>query len=305
VTGEKTVQIEVAGRTIEVSRPDKVLFPGDGITKADLVEHYVRVAEVMLPHVRNRPVAMKRFPEGIRGHMFFQKQVPEHFPEWIPRTKVETEEKGTQEHAVIGDAATLAYLAEQACIEPHTWLSRADRLDHPDQMVFDLDPSTEDVGVVRDCARALRDTLERAGLSPYLKTSGSKGFHVAVALDRSADFDTVRTFARGVADVVAAHDPERFTVEQRKGKRKGRVYLDVMRNGYLQTAIPPYAVRALPGAPVATPLDWDELGRAEPQSYTMGNLFRRLGRRDDPWKDMGRAARSITDAEGLLAKPAD
>lgn len=302
---DKTVQIEVAGRTIEISRPEKVLFPGDGITKADLVEHYARVADVMLPHVRDRPVAMKRYPEGIRGHMFFQKQVPDHFPEWIPRVKVQTEEKGTQEHAVIGDGAALAYLAEQACIEPHTWLSRADRLDHPDHMVFDLDPSAEDVGTIRDCARALRDVLERAGLTPYLKTSGSKGFHVAVPLDRSADFDAVRAFARGVADVVASRDPERFTVEQRKGKRKGRVYIDVMRNAYLQTAIPPYAVRALPGAPVATPLEWDELGRTEPRTYTMSNLFRRLAQRDDPWKDMQRGAHSIRDAEGLLARLTD
>jgi bifunctional non-homologous end joining protein LigD len=302
VTREKTVQVEVAGRTIEVSRPDKVLFPDDGISKRDLVEYYMRVAGVMLPHVRDRPVAMKRFPEGIRGHVFFQKQVPDHFPDWIPRTKVRTEQKGTQEHAVIGDAATLAYLADQACIEPHAWLSRADRLDHPDQMVFDLDPSTEDLGPVRNCARIIRDALEEVGLTPYLKTSGSKGFHVAVPLDRAADFDTVRAFARGVAEVVAAGDPELFTTEQRKGKRKGRVYIDVMRNAYLQTTIPPYAVRALPGAPVATPLEWNELGRVEPQTFTMANLFRRLAQRDDPWQGIGRRAHSIGDSEDLLAK---
>jgi bifunctional non-homologous end joining protein LigD len=302
VTDQKTVRVEVAGRTIEVSRPDKVLFPGDGTTKADLVEHYVRVAEVMFPHVRDRPVAMKRFPDGIRGQMFFQKQVPEHFPDWIPRVRVRTEEKGTQQHVVVGDMATLVYLAEQACIEPHTWLSRADRLDHPDQMVFDLDPSTEELGPVRDCARTIRDALEQVGLTPYLKTSGSKGFHVAVPLDRAADFDTVRAFARGVAEVVASGDSERFTTEQRKGKRKGRVYIDVMRNAYLQTAIPPYAVRALPGAPVATPLEWNELGRVKPQTFTTANLFRRLAQRDDPWKGMERRAHSIGDREDLLAK---
>ena len=305
MTDRDRIRVEVAGRTIEVSRPDKVLFPGDGITKADLVDHYARIADVMLPHVRDRPVAMKRFPEGIRGQMFFQKQVPEHFPDWIPRSKVETEEKGTQEHVVIGDGATLAYLAEQACIEPHTWLSRKDRLDHPDQMIFDLDPSGGDVDVVRDCARRLRDALEGVGLDTFLKTSGSKGFHVVVPLDRAADFDTVRTFARGVARVVASRDPDRFTTEQRKGKRRGRVYIDVMRNAYLQTAIPPYAVRALPGAPVATPLDWEELGRVEPQTYTMGNLFRRLAQREDPWKDMERRAHSIRDPEDLLAKLPD
>jgi bifunctional non-homologous end joining protein LigD len=302
---EKHLEVGIAGRTIEVSRPDKILFPGDGITKADLVHYYVRVADLMLPHVRERPVAMKRYPEGIGGHVFFQKQVPEHFPEWIPRVKVQTEEKGMQEHAVIGEGAVLAYLADQACIEPHTWLSRADRLDHPDQMIFDLDPSTEDVGPIRDCARALREVLERVHLGAFLKTSGSKGFHVVVPLDRSADFDSVRTFARGVARVVATRAPDRFTLEQRKGKRRGRVYIDVMRNGYLQTAIPPYAVRALPGAPVAVPLDWDELGRAQPQTYTVANLFRRLAQRDDPWRGMGGAAHSIRDAKRLLAGVTD
>lgn len=292
-----TRSVEAAGRTIEVSRPDKVLFPGQGITKADVVEHYLRVAEVMLPHVRNRPVAMKRYPNGTRGQVFFQKQVPGHFPDWIPRARVGTS-KGTQEHVVIGDAATLAYLAEQACIEPHAWLSRADRLDHPDHLVFDLDPSTEDLRTLRDCARAVRRVLEEVGLVPFLKASGSKGFHVTVPLDRHADFDAVRAFARRVAAVVAAGDPDRFTTEQRKAKRRGRVYLDVMRNGYGQTVIPPYALRALPDAPVAAPVTWDELRRVEPRSFTLGNLSRRMARRGDPWEGMARRARS-------LARPAE
>jgi bifunctional non-homologous end joining protein LigD len=294
--------VEAAGRAIEVSRPDKVLFPGDGITKADVVAHYLRVAEAMLPHVRNRPVAMKRYPNGIRGHVFFQKQVPGHFPDWIPRVRVRTERKGTQEHVVIGDATTLAYLADQACIEPHAWLSRADRLDHPDQLVFDLDPSTDDIRTVRDCARAFRAVLQEVGLVPFVKTSGSKGFHVTVPLDRRADFDSVRAFARRVARVVAAGDPDRFTTEQRKAKRRGRVYLDVGRNAYGQTVIPPYALRALPTAPVATPVTWEELGRVEPRSFTLRNLPRRLSRRHDPWKGMARRARSLAGPADRLAK---
>jgi bifunctional non-homologous end joining protein LigD len=304
VTGrEEQREIEVAGRTIKVSRPEKVLFPGDdGITKADVVDHYVRVADLMLRHVRDRPVAMKRYPNGIRGQVFYQKQVPAYFPGWIPRIKVRTEQKGTQEHVVIGDAATLAYLAEQACIEPHPWLSRADELDRPDQVVFDLDPSADDLRLVRDCARAVREILEEVGLAAYIKTSGSKGFHVTVPLDRGADFETVRAFARGVAAVVAARDPDRFTTEQRKANRRGRVYLDVMRNGYGQTAIPPYAIRGLPGAPVATPVEWDELGRVKPQSFTIRNLFRRMSRREDPWSNMARHARSLSGPRDRLAK---
>ncbi|MGH2676594.1 MAG: non-homologous end-joining DNA ligase, partial [Actinomycetota bacterium] len=295
-------RVRAGRRTIEVSRPDKVLFPGDGITKADLVDHYLRVAEVMLPHVGHRPVSLRRYPDGIRGPVFYQKRVPNSFPDWIPRVEVRTEQKGTQVHAVIGDRATLAYLANQACIEPHTWLSRADDLDHPDLLVFDLDPSTGDLGVVRDCARELRDMLERAGLVPFVKTSGSKGFHVVVPLDRSADFLAVRAFARGVAGILAGREPDRFTTEHRKAKRRGRVYLDVMRNGYGATVIPPYGVRALPGAPVAVPIGWNELGRVEPRTFTIANLARRLARTGDPWKGMRRRARALGDPERRLAR---
>ncbi len=295
-------RVRAGRRSIEVSRPDKVLFPGDGITKTDLVDHYLRVADVMLPHVRGRPVSMKRYPDGIRGPVFYQKRVPGSFPDWIPRVEVRTERKGTQVHAVIGDRATLAFLADQACIEPHTWLSRADDLDHPDLLVFDLDPSTDDLGVVRDCARALRALLERAELVPFLKTSGSKGVHVVVPLDRSADFTAVRAFSRGVAEVAAARDPDRFTTEHRKAKRRGRVYLDVMRNGYGATVIPPYGVRALPGAPVSVPVEWEELGRVEPRTYTIANLARRLSRKGDPWKGMRRRARALGDPDRRLAR---
>ena len=297
--------IEVDGRTIELSRPDKVLFPGDGITKADVADHYLRVADVMLPHVRNRPVSMKRYPNGIRGQVFYQKQVPAYFPEWIPRTTVHTREKGTQEHAVIGDAAALVYLAQQACIEPHTWLSRADRIDHPDLIVFDLDPSADDLRALRGCVRAVRDLLEELGLTPYVKTSGSKGFHVAAPVDRGADFEAVRAFTHTAAEVVAARDPRRFTTEHRKAKRRGRIYIDVGRNAYLQTTIPPYALRAFPGAPVATPIEWDELGRVEPRRFTLRTLSRRLARRDDPWKDIARHARSIREPARRLAKLRD
>jgi bifunctional non-homologous end joining protein LigD len=297
-------RVRAGRRTIEVSNPDKVLFPDDGITKADLVDYYLRVADVMLPHVRDRPVSMKRYPNGVDGQVFYQKNVPEWFPDWIPRVEVRTS-KGPRVHAVIGDRASLAYLANQACIEPHTWVSRVDALDHPDLLVFDLDPSTEDLGMVRRGARALRAILDRAGLVPFVKTSGSKGFHVLAPLDRSADYGAVRAFADELAEVAAARHPDLFTVEFRKAKRGGLVFLDVMRNGYGATVIPPYAVRALPGAPVATPIGWDELGRVEPRSYTMANLGRRLGRVGDPWTGIRRRARALGDPDRRLARIRD
>ena len=295
-------RVRAGRRTIEVSRPDKVLFPDDGITKSDLVDHYLRVADVMLPHVRGRPVSMKRYPDGIEGPVFYQKQVPAYFPDWIPRVEVRTAQKGPQVHAVIGDRATLAFLAGQACIEPHTWVSRVGALDHPDLVVFDLDPSADDLGMVRRGARALRAMLERTGLVPFVKTSGSKGFHVVAPLDRSADFGAVRAFADGMAEVAAARHPDLFTIEFRKAKRGGLVFLDVMRNGYGATVIPPYAVRAFPRAPVAVPIEWDELGRAEPRTYTIANLGRRLARTGDPWTGIRRRARSLGDPERRLSR---
>jgi bifunctional non-homologous end joining protein LigD len=287
-----------------VSRPDKVLFPDDGITKSDLVDHYLRVAEVMLPHVRGRPVSMKRYPNGIEGQVFYQKRIPDWFPDWIPRVEVRTS-KGPHVYAVFGDAATLALLAGQACIEPHAWVSSVEALDHPDLVVFDLDPSADDLAMLRRGTRAVRGLLEEAGLVPFVKTSGSKGYHVVAPVDRSADYGAVRAFAEGLAEEAVARHPNVFTTEFRKANRGGLVFLDVMRNGYGATVIPPYAVRAFPGAPVAVPIEWDELGRVEPRTVTMATLPRRLARRADPWAGIRRRARALGDPERRLARLRD
>ena len=187
-------------------------------------------------------------------------------------------------------------------VTPHTWLSRVDRLDCPDQLIFDLDPPRGDLDAVRTAARALREILEEVGLVAFVKSTGSRGLHVVSPLDRSANFDAVRGFARDVAEVVAARDPARLTTEQRKEKRRGRLYLDTARNAYAQTAVAPYAVRARPGAPVAVPLTWDEVGRKDfhPERYTVENVFRRLSRKGDPWADIGRRARSLSQPRGRL-----
>jgi bifunctional non-homologous end joining protein LigD len=275
--------------SVTITRPGKVLFP-DGLTKADLASYYERVADVMLPHVRGRPVHMQRFPDGIDGPELQQKQVPDYFPGFVDRVEVPRRRGGTVTHATIERADTLVYLAGQACITPHVWLSRDDRLDCPDQLIFDLDPPGGDLRPARDAARRLRSLLEEANLTPFVKTTGSRGYHVAAPLDRSRSFADVRAFARAVAAELAARDPDRFTVEQRIAARGGRLYLDTARNGYAQTAVAPYAVRAVDGAPVACPLEWGELGRVDPQAFTVRNLFRRLARRADPWQDMARAA---------------
>ncbi|MFJ8159996.1 non-homologous end-joining DNA ligase [Streptomyces sp. NPDC096136] len=292
------LRLRTGRRTVEISRPGKVLFPGDGITKADLAGHYRTVAPRMLPHLRGRPLMLERHPDGIDGPAFMQKDVPHHFPDWIHRAELPKED-GAVTYPVCDDAATLVYLADQACTTPHRFLSRADRPDHPDRLVFDLDPAGEDFAPVRDAALALHRLLEELELPSLLMTTGSRGLHVVVALDRRAPFDDVRAFARGVADVLAARHRDRFTTEARKKARRGRLYLDIGRNAYAQTAVAPYAVRARPGAPVAAPLAWSDLDDSglTARRWTLSTLDGLLA--DDPWRDPPRP-RSLRRPRELL-----
>ena len=297
--------VKAGRRSVEISNPDKLLFPDAGIAKRDLAAYYARIAETMLPYVRDRPAHMDRYPDGIGGQRIVQKNVSRHFPDWI-RTVEVSKKGGTVNHPVCSDAATLVYLANQATITPHVWLSRVEDLHHPDLLIWDLDPPGDDIGALRDAARLLRGLLGEIGLSPFLKTTGSRGFHLVVPLDRSASFEETRELAHDVSRAAAALDPERLTVEMRKEKRGGRLFLDWLRNAYAQTAVPPYAVRARPGAPVATPIEWGELGRVDSQSYNVANLGRRLARKGDPWRGMRRHARSLSTPrkrlDRLLAK---
>jgi len=287
---------------IETSNEDKLLFPGDRITKGDLMDYYAAIAPRILPWLRDRPLVLERFPDGIEAKGFYQKQVAEHFPGWISTVRVEKAGRQTQDLVVCDSEATLVYLANLGCVTLHPWLCRTDRLRHPDQLIVDLDPPGEDFGSVRAAARACRELFDELGLPTFVKTTGSKGLHVVVPLDRSADFDAVRELARDAMQMLAARRPEALTTEVRKNKRKGRVYLDVARNAYAQTAVAPYAVRPLPGAPVATPIEWDELGRVGARSFTISNLFRRLARREDPWKGLRRRACGIAPARRRLER---
>jgi bifunctional non-homologous end joining protein LigD len=298
-------RIEVGGRTIEAGNLDKVIFPDAGITQGDLVAYYRRMAARMLPYLEGRPLTMQRFPNGIQNEGFYQRKAADYFPEWITRAWVQVEGKDEKQPQVICDSeATLVYLVDQGLITPHIWLSRVDKLEYPDKLIFDLDPPDNDFAPVRKAAQALRALLADLGLAVFVMTTGSRGAHVVAPLDRSADFDSVREFARDVAQVVAQQHPERFTVEMRKNKRQGRLFLDYLRNAYGQNGVAPYAVRARPGAPVATPLDWEELAGADlhAQSYTVENIFRRLGQREDPWEEMMRHARPLDPARNQLKR---
>lgn len=294
--------IEVGDREVAISSPDKVLFPGDGITKFEMAEYYRKVAEVALRHYRDRALSMHRYPDGIDSDDFFQKNISDYFPDWIDRATLPKKD-GEVTHVVANNAATLVYLANQACITPHLALSRVDRPKNPDRMIFDLDPSDDDFDKVRETARRLREFLEDLKLTAFVQTTGSRGLHVLVPLDREADFDDVRDFSHRVCRTLAERHADLMTVEQRKAKRGNRVFLDDLRNAYGQTSVAPYAVRARPGAPIATPLAWREVGEGAltPRKYRIGNIFRRLGQREDPWADIARHAQGLEAARERLS----
>ncbi len=297
-----TRTFELDARTVEVGNAGKVLFPDIGLTEGDLAGYYARVAATMLPHVQGRPISMQRFPNGVDEPGFYAKQAPDYFPEWIERVTIEVLESGEkQPQVVVNDAATLVYLVDQASITPHTWLSRTIDLNRPDKLIFDLDPP-KSFETARAAARQVRALLDELELPAYLMTTGSRGLHVGVPLDGQSDFDTVRDFARDLADALAARHPKALTTETRKAQRRGRLFLDYLRNAYAQTSVPPYAVRARPGATVATPLTWDELDDPDLDSrrYHVGNVLERIERRGDPWADFYRRGVSLAAARQRL-----
>lgn len=296
--------IEVAGHTVELSNPDKELYPSDQLTKADVADYFTSVADVMIPHLRGRPLSMRRFPDGVGSEGFFQKAAGDYFPDWI-RTVAVPQRSGEApvEHVVCDDAATLVYLAGQACLEFHTWLSTADALERPDRLVIDLDPPEGDkhLTTLRATARQTRDLFEEVGLTPFVQATGGKGFHVLAPLDGEDDYELVRAFARELAERLVESEPDRLTVEQRKNKRGDRIFVDTNRNAYGQTAITPYSARARQGAPVATPIDWDEVSRAEPAGHTVAGIPRRLARKQDPWRDLAKHQASARRARERLS----
>jgi bifunctional non-homologous end joining protein LigD len=277
--------VQIDSVAVALTRPDKVLFPSDGITKGDLVEHYRRVAARMLPLVHDRPLSYVRYPDGIRGESFFQQAAASYFPMWIERSRM-PKEHGHVDHVLCQSEATLAYLANQAAVTLHTWLSRADSPDRPDRLLFDLDPPEGRFAEAVFAARAVHALLGDLGLPALLSTTGGRGLHVYVPIARRQDSGTVREFARNMTGLLAAREPSRFTTDVRKNHRGGRVYLDISRNAYAQNAVAPYSVRARPGAPVATPLDWAELDdkRLDPGRFTVRSIAGRLDQ-EDPWRN--------------------
>ena len=287
----------------EISNPDKVLYPDDGWTKADVVGYYRRVAEHMLPHLAGRPLTLHRFPDGIAEDGFIQQAHAEHFPESVRSLSLDHGgSTGTVRHILCDDADCLAFLADQAAITLHRWGAREDAIERPDIMIFDLDPPEGDMRILKRAARRVAALMRDCQLTPFVMTTGSTGLHVVAPLEARQGFDEVRDLARDMAERLASAYPEELTTEQRRESREGRLYLDVMRNAFGQTGVAPYSLRARPGAPVATPLDWVELDKSGLRSdhYTLSNIFRRLGQKGDPWAGMFKQAADPRTARKAL-----
>jgi bifunctional non-homologous end joining protein LigD len=265
-----------------------VLFPDDGITKGELASYYESIAPIMLPHIRARPVTMERYPAGIDKKGFWQKDVSKGFPEWLERIEVPKKD-GTVHHPLVTDTRSLLWIVNQNTITPHVWVSRAPNLYYPDVSVFDLDPSHEDEpAVLRAAALALRDLLDELGLSSWVKTTGSKGFHILVPLDGKSRTGDVARFAHAVGALLVTRDPQHLTQEFSKADRGGRILVDTGRNGYSATFAAAYAVRAKAGAPVSAPCAWEEVERGEvgPRTFTLRTMAARVAKVGDPWSDM-------------------
>jgi len=274
---------------VKLSHPEKVLFPEDGITKADLAEYYGSVAEVMLPHVRDRPLNLWRWNQGIGGRLVVQQDIPKGAPDWVQRVETPRRKGGSIEHVLCQDADTLRWLANQNCITPHVWSARRDRLDRPDHIVFDFDPEAgSDFSLVREGALLAGEALRELGLEPFAMVTGSKGIHVIAPIKRTREAPWVRERAGEIGVEIAGRSPDTLTTEWRKEKRDGKILVDTARNTYGQTVVAPYAVRAIAGAPVATPLVWEELTDAKlsARSWTLRTVAARLEEKGDPWADI-------------------
>jgi bifunctional non-homologous end joining protein LigD len=288
---------------VTISHPEKMLFPDDGITKGYLAAYYESVAPLMLPHLLRRPLTMERYPSGIGRKGFWQKDVSKGFPEWLERVDV-PKKGGVVHYPLITDLRALMWAANQNMITPHVWVSREPRLFHPDLCVFDLDPGHDDPEALRASALGLRDLLEELGLPSWVKTSGSKGFHIVVPLDGKAKSQEVARFADAVGTELVRRDPDRLTQEFSKADRGGRILVDTGRNGFGATFAAAYAVRAKPGAPVSAPCTWAEIERSlvNPQSFTVRNLPDRIRAVGDLWADLEHTPQAFRRAAEALRR---
>lgn len=275
-----------APQNIKLTNEDKIMFPEVGITKGDVLRYYARIADRILPHLRDRPITLERFPDGVSENAphFWQKDTPSYYPSWIQRVKLFSGDGEKVNYALVNDVQTLLYLVNQGAITFHPWFSRVENLDRPDYVLFDLDRSKATFADVVTVTKELHRLLKQQHVKAYLKTTGKSGLHVLVPCQKSRDFDEARDWAIQIAGQVVDALPDTATIERSKAKRGGRVYVDVMQNMRGKHAVPPYSLRPVPQAAISTPLRWDELtAKLDPEKFNLKTIFRRLAQqKSDP-----------------------
>ena len=290
---------KIGSYTVEISNPEKILFPKAKISKLELIEYYERIAPIMLPYIKNRPISMMRYPDGVssKTKLFYQKEAADYFPDYVAIQPVKRSNGSTMNYAMANNAASIVYLANLVCV-PHVWLSRAPKLNYPDRMIFDLDPGVgANFALVKWAAQCIKKLMDKIGLPAFVMTTGSKGVHVVIPIKRNYLFDDVREIAQDIARVLVNENPKRLTLEINKTKRRGKIFIDTLRNAWSATGVPPYAVRAKLGAPIATPIKWTELSALKTsQKYTIKNIFARLNKVGDIWKNIEKKSAALTKA---------
>lgn len=301
---KKEIQTITIGRYhFEASNDNKILFPKSKITKGDLIDYYYSIAPLLLKYSKNHLISMIRYPEGILGEGFYQKDAPDYFPDWITTKTIETKEHKKVRYVVLDKVATVVYLASQACITPHIWLSKLNSLHKPDRMIFDLDPSDNDFKKVQFAADKIKKLLDELQITSFVTTTGSRGMHIVVPLQPKYSFEDVRDCAQKIAQFLSNAYPKKLTTELRIEKRDNKVFLDYLRNAYSATAVAAYAVRPKEHAPVATPISWQEAfdKRLKSTKYTIKNIFKKLEDDGDPWQGMMQHKLSLTSLKKQLA----
>jgi len=296
-------KVKINNKEISLSKTDKMFYPDSDITKADIIEYYRKIWNNIAPYATDRPMVMQRFPDGIQKQGFFQKKISDYFPDWIDTIEIKEKESNEKAQYVnCNKEETIVYLANQGAIVLHGWLSKKSNLNQPDKMVFDLDPSDNDFGKVKKGALLLKELLDQGNINSYPLITGSKGIHVVIPLKEKDDFDDIRDVAKQIARIVTIRDDKNFTTETSRSKRGNKVFVDYLRNSYGQTSILPYSLRAVDNAPVAVPLDWDEVKDEElgPQKYNISNIFHRISQKQDPWKDMSKNATDLKTLKNKL-----
>lgn len=291
---------------IRISHPDRVVFGEQGATKREIAEYIAEIAPRMLPHIKDHPVSLVRCPSGAGGKCFYQKHHTDSVPEAIGETKIKEKDGETSSYLVLNTPEALVSAAQIGALELHIWGARTDKLEKPDRLVLDLDPDESlDFEDVKTAAFEVRDVLGAAGLKTFALLTGGKGIHVIAPLERRQGWDEVKSASRGLAKKLAQAAPDTYVAEASKAKRKGRIFIDWLRNERGATAVCPYSLRARPGAPVATPVRWDELsGISSGHDYTLSNIRRRLSSlKSDPWEGYDEVRQSIS--KGVLSVLSD